>query len=560
MRKWIPVLIIILLVAGGVWFWSLSGLPAVSEPVAALSDVVGTVSVKDPNGSDFILAKTGHVVSEGASIKTGTDSKATLDWFGAGESRLGANTELVVIRATDKRNGNIQLRLRLEAGRLWSRVSRLLDLDGDISVETEDVVATVRGTSFDLEKKPGQPTTLWVADSVVEAAGATVLAGQDGFFVPQGMMADFGGSDRTTSTRLLSDFDRQTDWFKNNRSADERFHHAVLERLEASVSADRLPSSGFFRDLVSGSEGLRLRFTSGEARQALAERYLLRRLIVIRRTVEEGKSGLASQEFARLDIQSTPGAAKSAQRIFYFVGPSDAAYRIKQQVEEWLPVTAKSEGERIFSRLYAVGVRLDEAAMALMFSDTNQAKQMLVLARQGLANIEREIRDTKGVDPITRVVLRHQWSALSARASALDDELERGNAPIEPVAPATPIEEVTPTSTEPATTTPAVPEPVIPTSTPPVVKPVPVSLRIEPSQSQIGFSESVSYRAVLVYDTGLTRDVTKGTRFQASPSGYGALNGNIFRSTELQGTLTISATYTEDGQTVQGSASLIIAK
>ncbi len=555
-KRWLLALLI-LLVAGGIWFWFLGALPDEPAAQAVLSEVSGIVSVKAPGASDFTLVRSGQAVAEGSVIRTAADASAVADWFGAGESVIAAFSEVTVIRASVGEEGSLRLRLRLEAGRVWSRVGRLLDPEGDVSVETSDVVATVRGTSFDLEKRPGQPTTLRVADSVVEASGATVGNVQDGFFVPAGSMASFGGPDRATRPPPISTGDRESAWFMKNSEADTPFEKKTFDRLQASLAADRLPESGWLRDLALGSQALHLRLTPAARRPELATRYFLRRLMVIRRTVEEGKSGLASQELARIDIvPEDRKAVLQAQRLFRDVGPDQGAYRIKQQVEEWLPLVARNQAERIFSRLFVISLRLDEAMSAFTLGKTDQAKQMLVLSRQGLANVEREARDAKDVEPATRVRLRHHWKALSVRADALDAAFAAALLPL-PALPALPPASPTSTSNLPVpTSTP--PAPPVATSTVPAAKPVPTSLLISPVGSTIAFFQSVTYRAIVVYDTGLTRDVTKLTRFLVTPSGYGALNGNVFTATQLQGSLTMTATYTEDGKTVDGRTSLTV--
>ncbi|MCR4256273.1 MAG: hypothetical protein NUW08_01060, partial [Candidatus Uhrbacteria bacterium] len=115
---------------------------------------------------------------------------------------------------------------------------------------------------------------------------------------------------------------------------------------------------------------------------------------------------------------------------------------------------------------------------------------------------------------------------------------------------------------EPTSTTPLVP--AVPTSTPPTPEPKPkppakpVSMTVTPGVQTIGFYERVTYRAIAVYDDGLTRDVTNAARFTMSPTGYGALFDNVFSATELRGTIVITATYEEAGVPLQGQAMLTI--
>ncbi len=566
MKRWLPILIVFLLILGGLWFWSLGALPEEATTQARITATEGAVSVRGIDSSERTAAPD-MVLAEGETIVTGTDGKATVDWFGTGETRVGESTTVVLQRAQTT-EGATQVRLRLETGRVWSRVLRLLDLGSDVSVETGDVVATVRGTSFDVQKMNGGPTTIWVADSVVEASGATVGGASDGFFIPEGAMADFGTGSRTTSTRPISQTDRATPWFTRNREADGNFRAQTLERLKASL-AGRTPS-GFSRDLTRWSEGLRMRFAGRDRRLRLESRYLLRRLLEIRLMAEDGKSGLAYQEFARLDgelrsrLQANPEAAQvvrqavlAAQIMFRDVPPSSAAYRVKQQVEEWLPLVARNSAERLYARLMTIDARLDEASAAIEVSEEETATQVLVLARQGLVNADRERKEAKDLEAAQAERIRRVWKALSIRAEALDLRLKALDEPL----PSPPVEEpeTAPTSTEPTPIpTPTSTPPVIPPTTTPAVAPKPVSLSLTPTSLTIGFSERVTYRAIVVYDTGLTRDVSKATRFTASPTGYGALNDNVFSATQLQGSITINASYEEQGMTLTAASSLTI--
>ncbi|MCK9361446.1 FecR domain-containing protein [Patescibacteria group bacterium] len=574
MKRWLPILIVFLLILGGLWFWSLGSLPEEADARARIVAMEGSVNVISAEGTERVASQD-MVLAEGETVMTGADGKATIDWFGSGETRVGESTTVILQRAQTT-EGTTQVRMRLEAGRVWSRVLRLLDLGSDVSVETGDVVATVRGTSFDVQKSSGGPTTIWVADSVVEASGATVGGASDGFFIPEGAMADFGTGARTTSTRPISQADRATPWFTRNREADGNFRAQTLERLKTSL-AGRTPS-GFSRDLTRWSEGLRIRFAGRERRLRLESRYLLRRLLEIRLMAEEGRSGLAYQEFARLDgelrnrlqanaenIQTVRPAVLAAQIMFRDVPPSSAAYRVKQQVEEWLPLVARHSAERLYARLMTIDARLDEASAAVDEAKEEIATQVLVLARQGLVNADRERKEAKDLEPAQTDRIRRVWKALSIRAEALDQRLKALDEPM----PSPPAEEVAaPTSTEPIvapTSTEATPpsvtstQPVVPTSTPPVA-PKPVSLSLTPTALTIGFFERVTYRAIVVYDTGLTRDVSKAARFTASPTGYGALNGNVFSATQLQGSITINASYEEQGMTLTAASALTIVQ
>lgn len=574
MRRWWPVFVLFLFALGGVGFWSLGALPPEPDRIVTLREIEGAVSLHAADGTTR-SAVAGDRLDEGSRVVTTSDGRATIDWLGRGETRVGPLTELSVVRASVS-DGGMRVRMRLESGRIWTRILRLLDLEDDVSVETSDVVATVRGTSFDVEKRAGEPTTVWVADSVIE----TVADGRDAFLV-EGFMAEFGLG-RSPDARPLSEADLATSWFMRNREADAAFRADALSRLKTSLAAERMPTGGWWRGLIRLSEGMRVWLASGSRRDRLADRYLLRRLIGIRQIAEEGKSGLAYRDVARLDEEfrrrvasgdeakrSAREAASSAQVVFRDVAPSSPAYRIKQQVEEWMSAVATSDAERVFARLTGIDARLDEAADAIMSSRADVAVQVLYLARQGLANVDRERAEAGGLAPSERERIDKTWRALTARAEALEARMAVLTGPelealpvmdAEEASVDEEIEDVPVVESEPQTDAATIPAPTSTASEPvppePASQPKPVSLSISPAQMTIGFYERVTYQVIVVYENGSTKDVTKSARFAATPPGYGALFDNVFSATELQGAITITATYEESGTTLGVSGTL----
>lgn len=423
MRKWIPVFLVFLLALAGIWFWSLGSLP--DEPVATarVSEASGSVMLRRGESSS-VEVKVGDELLVGDRVLTSADGSAVLDWFGEGESRISTSTEVVIERLGQTENGNLILDLRLEAGRIWSRMQSLLDIDADVVVHTQDVIATVRGTAFDLEKRTNLPTTLWVSDSVVEATGPTVAATIDGLLVVEGSMAKFGGAYRTTSTMPISASGTQSDWFINNGELDRKFNERARQALRASLGLGRSDTPGILRSISDLSQRLR-----GPAAGA---RLILRRLAIIRDEAENGAEGKAAEDFARLErevrqqIDSGKPAAMIAlrralvgsRRLFEDVMPETPAYRYKQALEDIRDRVARSAAERIFLRLLAIADRLDEGSMALENGNMDLAGRMVGIAEQTLANLGRELQQMQATEREAKIV-RAKMRALSARAAVL---------------------------------------------------------------------------------------------------------------------------------------------
>ncbi len=423
MRKWIPVVLVFILAFTGIWFWSLGSLPSDDVTIARVSEKTGGMQlVRDNQAPQEIGVDT--ALLEGDRITTGAEGSAILDWYGAGESRISTSTEIVIEKLGQTEDGNLLLVLRLESGRIWSRVQSLLDLDAQATVQTSDVIATVRGTSFDLEKHVNEPTTLWVSDSVVETSGASVASTGDGLLVLQGSMAKFGGAYRTTSTIPISASGTQTEWFLNNKENDKKFDAKNREKQRSSLGLGRAPASGLLRGLADLSQKLR--------GPSAGPRLIMRRLALIRDEAETGAEGKAADDFTRLERElrqqidtakpaiqaSLRKAVRNSRKLFADVNPESPAYRYKQALEEISERFARTDAERIFLRLLAVNDRLDEGFMALENGNSDLAGSMAGIAEQSLTNLAREMKELKDKEG-KAVMVRSKMRALSARTALL---------------------------------------------------------------------------------------------------------------------------------------------
>ncbi|MCE9586539.1 hypothetical protein K8R04_04470 [Candidatus Uhrbacteria bacterium] len=423
MRKWIPVLVLFVVVLGGIWFWSLGSLPEEDVAVARISEKTGTLH-RERGSAALVEINIGDTLAQGDRVSTSDDGTATLDWFGEGESRISTSTEIVIEKLGQTEDGNLLLNVRLEAGRIWSRMQSLLDIDADVVVHTNDVIATVRGTAFDLEKHANEPTTLWVSDSVVEATGSTVASTSEGLLVVEGSMAKFGGAMRTTSTMPISASGTQSEWFVKNRDADKKFNQRVGEKLRVSLGLGKTPAPGLLRGLSEASQRLR----GPEA----GARLILRRLAMIRNEAENGAEGKAAEDFTSLErevrkqldsgkpaaLMSLRKALVGSRRLFQDVLPETPAYRYKQALEEIRERAARSAAERIFLQLLAIGDRLEEGFMALENGNMDLAARMSGIVEQSLANLAREMKEMPAGEKGANVV-KAKLRALSARAAVL---------------------------------------------------------------------------------------------------------------------------------------------
>jgi hypothetical protein len=431
MKKWIPVVIAFLLLLGGIWFWSLGSLPKSPPNGVVLKNIAGLVSVKAAGAGSFQRQMEDTVLEAGSVVRTDANSSAIIDYFGLAESELDQNSELVIREATSiEESGSLSVKLTLGAGRVWSRVMHILDLDGEFTVQTSDVVATVRGTSFDVAVQDDAGTTLWVADSVIEADG------EEAVYVPEGHMLRFTKGKPEGDLMPISDNGKSSDWFKNNQTRDRNFAKRARERIFERVGAERLAPSGMMRDVAKGSEAMRKTIGSDEKKEMLEESYFLRRLAYIRLEIDGNRLGSAGKELAKLrsELEKTVShggreamvarrAMHVATPLFYDLDPTTEAYSLKQQFEALMIGLAEDDPKSMMMRLMTVQSRLGEAKTAFATNDFGEAEQILGLAKQAHRNASREMAGIAS-GPNELAKLKKYMTAIEVRMTHFERALE----------------------------------------------------------------------------------------------------------------------------------------
>ena len=186
MKKLILIIIVLLIVvvAGGATLASVYAQTVdLEDPVIKLFPESGRVLHKSA-GTAYAEVTEPIEVSQGDSIQTNQNSKAKLVFFDNAEMILDQNTEIVISRGFIDKNSPLltRIRIKLEQGQVWSRLLELLHPDADYSVEADNVVATVRGTSFNFSKingkaEPSKIARLTIKNKVALTAMAIMTFG-----------------------------------------------------------------------------------------------------------------------------------------------------------------------------------------------------------------------------------------------------------------------------------------------------------------------------------------------------------------------------------------------
>jgi hypothetical protein len=126
-------------------------LPIVLPTAAILEHASGTVRIVRDGSTMFGGER--MALREGDAIDVSTTGSAVIVWPAYGRSMLDGGSQIVLTQATTTADASqIKTRVFLNFGRVWTRLERLLGKDSTFSVRAGSVVATVRGTSFGVER------------------------------------------------------------------------------------------------------------------------------------------------------------------------------------------------------------------------------------------------------------------------------------------------------------------------------------------------------------------------------------------------------------------------
>ena len=156
---------------------------------AFLRDVEGDVTYSRNDGS--FVATNYLALEEGDILNTGDNSSAAIYWSGYGRTLLEENTEVLISAAERPGKNKIRARLKLEGGRTWTRIEKLLGVDSDIMIQSSDVVATVRGTSFGMDNL-GEDVQVRVLESKVAIGSGNGDLSSDNFDFTEALKVNVG--------------------------------------------------------------------------------------------------------------------------------------------------------------------------------------------------------------------------------------------------------------------------------------------------------------------------------------------------------------------------------
>ena len=139
----------------------------VLQRVARVSEVSGTVNITHKGEENTVLLGERRLVQAGDRLSTAAlEGRCTLNWIDGTRIRMEPGTELTVQKCQARR-GTEQAAFRLDIGKIWIRVLRVLSQQDKFLINTPTATAGVRGTMFAVEVAANGSTEISVYEGQV---------------------------------------------------------------------------------------------------------------------------------------------------------------------------------------------------------------------------------------------------------------------------------------------------------------------------------------------------------------------------------------------------------
>ncbi len=155
-------LLITLFLAGGAFLSACSGKANTSTPsnsapddTALLSEVSGTVQIKNPGQTAFINASNDDILQVGGIVRTGSDGRVRLNFSSGTIVRVAPNS-FFTLASNEPADKGLLTRLLMRAGELWVILN-----GGEMQIETPSGTASVRGSYMSVWLDPATED-VWV--------------------------------------------------------------------------------------------------------------------------------------------------------------------------------------------------------------------------------------------------------------------------------------------------------------------------------------------------------------------------------------------------------------
>ncbi|MCK9361541.1 FecR family protein [Patescibacteria group bacterium] len=536
-------LVVLLAVVFFGWFWSLGSVHAGPPPAIQVEVVKPSVEWRHPTEEKWTVLTDPAVVLPGDRVRTGAEGEARIIWGDRGYTRIDPNSEIVIEETPldGTLTPGASISVRVESGRVWSRMLKLLDLDSSMEVKTSDVVATVRGTTFGIVKE-GE-SEIAVAESVVEVASAD---GRMSTLVRDNQWGRFGSG---AVMREMRDLRADDLWAQGNMRKDKEDDEKVFGAMREFMMQRSKEMAAAPRFLVDASERLHLRVASAGHTPALAALYAERRLAgaLMEKKDQDWKA------FAEYAKQAGPMRGALLGRVHLAVALNarrEGITGLSRERGMRRELADPTEAGRGYLDALGIDERIDDAILR----EQDRSPERLQSISEDLDIFDARIQNMEA-DASRKTGLNRKAEAMRKR---LDYAIALAqNAPLPPPTPE-PAPEILQGAQIPDPTKPKPPvikPPTTPTTQPTAAVYQRLVLLASPSIVELG--QTVRLTLFGVTAEGQSDDLTSRAAFSTGSSADGSFSGNYFRPAKL-GTVKVNAAYTDQNGTRATGVSITV--
>ncbi len=561
------------------------GMAATKElplPKAYIVNVSGDVNIKRTDTGDWQKVTKDMEIAKGDTIKTGSDGKISINFFDDSISHIGPDSEvgLADVFIDNTNYAKTKIKLRVNFGRVWSRIIQLGDQEASYEVESNDTVATVRGTIFDFIVVKGSSTKVSTIENTVEVSMVEAEEFVDPITkekkiktkvikkidVPAGKLTEIAKEIDKEKKELfllpISQEEMDSVWYKQNREEDKKIEEEIRKKQEDinKEIAGILPDSPLY-GLKQLAEKTRLAFAADENKKLELEiGFLNKRLAESQALAANGKTVLAEEFFENYSkniIEAMEEAKKGKdgqlyekfeaqignqidlqKRIMGAIDPEDPSYQLKNSLQQ-LQLNIVPEIEKQFLQMK---IEQERSGVPMMPPP---------LPVKGVDQIIQPTGTTTDVNRIIENI--NQVATTTFQKPIIGTTTPPPPPPPPPQIIQKPIigEQVI---TKPTTTLP-LPPPPPPAET---VRKL-VDLKVSALKYNMLLTETRQFKAIAAYSDGTTKDVSNLCQWRVNGD-IGTISSSGLLSPDADGgSATIEAAYTEEGTTVRGASPTVTA-
>lgn len=289
------------------------------NPVVLLTAPLGEVFYRI-SGLSYIPVSGEMRLEAGDWVKTNRNSNVKIVFFDSQELELDQNTEIQITEALIDQHSPFltKVKVKLTEGQVWSRVLELLHPDSSYQVEAENVVATVRGTSFNMKNSGGAVNVDVFENAVYLGDGEQQVtvnenqtASYDDVKISDEPAAKAARRQRQLIIKQIDPNQRENYWVKNNLEKNALFRQNLIDKRKKILSQVRLPGDKFYNIKLLGEKLSLLTAMNPAKRQDIKNRISLERMLEAEKLLDQNKK-------------------TEALRILDNLGPAAAAYQIQR--------------------------------------------------------------------------------------------------------------------------------------------------------------------------------------------------------------------------------------